>query len=159
MKQEIPYKAAASAAVAIATGREPEKLLIQNVAQHLQLSNPTQRKAFESFLRGFEQPRLLRLVAELRNEAKEAPALAAPLGEVPCFSNRLFLEKLKCVWLTRVFSVVFSFTSSEHAVSVLNRNPVCCPSAVVMSSTNGLAAPIRRRRLLVMSVRMVSSRH
>jgi hypothetical protein len=82
MKQEIPYKAAAVAAITIAAGQEPEKILIQNVAQHLRISNPTQRKAFESFLRGFEQPRLMRLVAGLQNEAGEIPALAAPLGEI-----------------------------------------------------------------------------
>jgi hypothetical protein len=43
MKQEIPYKAAAVAAITIAAGQEPEKILIQNVAQHLRSSNPTQR--------------------------------------------------------------------------------------------------------------------
>jgi hypothetical protein len=49
MKQEIPFKAAASAAVAIAAGHEPEKILIQNVAQHLRLGNSTQQKPLKVF--------------------------------------------------------------------------------------------------------------
>jgi hypothetical protein len=135
MKQEIPYKAAASAAVAIAAGREPEKILIQNVAQHLRLGNSTQRKAFESFLRGFEQPRLMRLVEGLRNEAEEVPILAAPLGEVR------FLFKPPLPGETQARLAYECFLLSPTAKNGMKLVDQTSPFSFKMDSPNRLQSP------------------
>ena len=111
MKQEIPFKAAASAAIAIAAGHDPEKILIQNVAQHLRLGNSTHRKAFESFLRGFEQPRLMRLVAGVTVQVV-AIAITPPL--VPS-------ESLRGAETRRRFPTASRFTRGGERLADLTR--------------------------------------
>jgi hypothetical protein len=78
------HKAASAVAAAVADGKQPEDSWTQAVAWLLQQGNPTERKAFQAFLRDFGQPRLLRLVSQSRisNEDGEIPVCPDPPGEI-----------------------------------------------------------------------------
>src|SRR5262249_8653950 len=81
MNQETLYKTAAATAAALEGSKQPQETWIRALAWRLQQGDPTEQKAFEAFLRDFRQPRLLRLVSRIPNEAEAISALPDPLGE------------------------------------------------------------------------------
>lgn len=81
MKQETVYKAATAAAAALADGKQPENLWVHSIARTLRQGKPTEQRAFEAFLGDFRQPRLLRLVSRIPDEAGAISAFPDPLGE------------------------------------------------------------------------------
>jgi hypothetical protein len=119
MSNETLYRVATATAAVLSEGKQLERSWLHTIAWQLTQSGISERKILEAFLRGFEQPRLLRLVSRVSEREEPSPFPEPPGKTVTLYKPPLPGEIQARLAYECFLDGFLSYLQWEHVIAPL----------------------------------------